>query len=210
MKGFFTTIAYLFHPIILVFYMLVLLLTLNPYYFGYPIISDAGILLIYAFVLSFLIPLIGILLLKGTGLISSLKMENKMERIGPLIVVSLFYLWFFINCKNNPDIPTAFTLFVFGALINVFLVFFINIFFKVSIHTSALASVVIYFLILLFHYGDLVIDYPNLYKLITLSILILGISASGRLYLQAHKPDEVYAGILIGVLAQMFAFFILI
>ncbi len=209
MKLFFNVISTIFHPLLYAFYVLILILLVNPYIFGFNHISKAGVILIYSFVLSFFIPIIGILLLKGTGLISSIKMDKKMERIGPLIVTTIFYLWFFINCKNNTSIPLIYSLFVFGALISIILSFVINLVIKLSLHTMSIAGWCTYLFILFFNFSDYVFPAPLLYRLILVSTILLGVIAMGRLYLRAHIPKEIYLGLFIGVIAQAISYFIL-
>lgn len=209
MKIFFNVISTLFHPLLFTLYILILILFINPYLFGFNHITKAGVIIIYGFVLSFLIPLIGILLLKGTGLISSIKMEKKMERVGPLIVTTIFYLWFYINCKNNTSIPLIYSLFVFGALISVIMSFVINLIIKLSLHMAAIAGFCTYLFILFFRFGDYVFPASILFKMILVSLIILGVIGMGRLYLRAHSPKEIYIGLLLGVIAQSIAYFIL-
>lgn len=177
----------------------------NPYLFGYNHISQGGIIIIYTVVLSFIIPLIGILLLKGTGLISSLTMPKRMERIGPLIVTSIFYLWFYINCRNNLEIPLSFTLFVFGALITLLSTFVVNVFIKSSLHAAGMAALIIY-LFLLFYSFNGVIQPARLFSLIIGAIMIFGFIVSGRLYLKAHNTQEIISGIVLGVFSQLVAY----
>ena len=204
----FSIFSILFHPLLLVSYILLILFMHNPYLFGFNHISQGGIILIYTFVLSLLIPVIGILLLKGTGLISSLKMEKRMERIGPLILTSIFYLWFFINCKNNPEIPLIFILFVFGALCVLLLTFVVNVFIKTSIHTAGLSAMVVYFFTLFFAFNG-VIDTNELFSWIVASIMTLGFVISGRLYLKAHNIPEIICGLILGVFSQLIAYIII-
>lgn len=209
MKLFFNVISTIFHPLLFTFYVLILVLIVNPYLFGFNHITKAGVILIYGFVLSFLIPMIGILLLKGTGLIGSIKMDKNMERIGPLIVTTIFYLWFYINCKNNTSIPLIYSLFVFGALISIILSFVVNLVIKLSLHTAAIAGLCTYLFILFFQFSDYVFPTPLLYYLILVSLILLGIIGMGRLYLHAHIPKEIYIGLILGVIAQVIAYFIL-
>ena len=131
-----------------------------------------------------------------------------MERIGPLIVTSIFYLWFYINCKNNPEIPLIFILFVFGALCVLLLTFVVNVFIKTSIHAAGLSAMVFYFFILFFSFNG-VIDTNQLFSLIIGSILILGFVISGRLFLKAHNIQEIICGLILGVFSQLIAYLII-
>ena len=200
--------AILFHPLLLVTYVLIFWLFSNPFVFGYNHISHAGVLIIYSSVLTFIIPLIGLLLLKGTGLIQTITLKTKKERIGPLIIASIFYLWFFINCKNNSDIPYIFTLFVFSALIALLISFVVNVFIKTSLHAAGLSSLVIYLLIIFFEVKGL-IDVHSILSYLILSILLMGFLLSGRLFQKAHTSEEIMIGCLIGIVAQLSSLYFL-
>lgn len=206
MRTVFTISSIIFHPLLLVLYILLLTLHHNPYIFGMPDMGSAGIIIIYCVFLSFIIPMVAILLFKGTGLIESLSMKSRMERIGPLIATTLFYLWFYINCKTNLNIPLSYTLFVLGTLATLFLSFVINVFYKLSLHAAGLAGVVMYLIILYLYQADLVFESATLFSYIILSLLILGFICTGRLYLRAHSMGELTVGVSVGLLAQVFAF----
>jgi len=97
-------ISILFHPLFVIGYVLVLLLSINPYLF---VIQDnqAKFLLIFSVVmLTIFFPIFSIFMMKMLDLIGSFQMKEKSERIGPLIVTGTFYLWLFINIKDNSNI----------------------------------------------------------------------------------------------------------
>ncbi|MCB0643086.1 MAG: hypothetical protein KDC44_15660, partial [Phaeodactylibacter sp.] len=125
-------ISLLFHPLLILTYILVLLLLSNPYLFGVNTIQEEIPLVLLMFFSTVLIPGIAVAMLKLLGLIKSLTMEERNERIGPYIITSIFYLWLFINFYHNSQVPTIFTSFVLGATIALFVVFFINIFAPIS------------------------------------------------------------------------------
>lgn len=77
----------------------------NPYIFGYSGPKSQGLILISIVTISFMFPMISILLMKALGLIQTLEMKDKKERIGPLIVTGLFYMWLYVNVRNNTNIP---------------------------------------------------------------------------------------------------------
>ena len=43
---------------------------------------------------------------------------------------------------------------------------------------------------------------------IMIAVMLAGIVGTSRLYLKAHKPDEVYGGYTVGILSQMIAYLI--
>jgi len=121
-------ISILFHPLFIIGYVLVLLLSINPYLF---VVQDdqAKFLLIFSVImLTIFFPLFSVFMMKMLDLIQSFQMEEKSERIGPLIVTGTFYMWLFINIKDNSNIPGAFSFFVLGSTIALFLSLLLNSF----------------------------------------------------------------------------------
>lgn len=79
----------------------------NPYIFGFSGPKAQGLVLISILTISVMFPLIAIVMMKTLGLISSIEMPDKKERIGPLIITGLFYMWLYVNVRHNDNIPSA-------------------------------------------------------------------------------------------------------
>lgn len=209
-------VSYIFHPLLILTYMLILLLLVNPYLFGVSSISDevSRLLILRIFLSTFFIPAVSVSMLRLLGLISSLEMQDRHERIGPYIITGIFYLWMFQNFLNNPQIPTAYTSFVLGATIGLFLAFFINIFSKISAHAVGMGGLVAMVIItmLLFSYDTFTLELGwlgawqlNMNTILILIILLAGAVGTARLLLEAHRPMDLYGGFLVGFLAQFIA-----
>lgn len=209
-------ISVLFHPLLMLTYMLVLLLIINPYLFGVSSITDktSKVLLLRIFLTTFFIPGISVSMLRMLGLIQSLEMKDKNERIGPYIITGVFYLWIFYNFLHNSLIPTAYTTFVLGAVIALFLSFFINIFSKISAHAVGMGGMVGMTIItaLLFSYDTFTLQLPwigyfeaNMNLILMLVILLAGMVGTARLLLDAHRPTDLYGGYIVGFLSQLIA-----
>lgn len=209
------------HPLLMLTYMLLLLLLVNPYLFGVNSISDleSKKLILSVFFTSFLLPAIAIFLMYKLELISSLDMRNKQDRIGPFIVTGIFYLWVFQNVLRNNDMPTAFLIAVLGATLGLFLCFLINLFFKISLHATGIGGFIGMVLITmwLYSYGTFEMWVPflgscsiSLNLVLMLSLLIGGMIGSARLGLGAHSSKELYTGFALGFLCQFIALKILI
>lgn len=208
----------LFHPLLMVSYVLLVFIFINPYLFGSQDLHSLGFIMISVFSISVFFPLIAVLLMRMVGLIESIQMKDKMERIGPLIVTGIFYLWLFINIKQNNNIAGAYTTFVLGSTIALFIAFFVNSFSKVSLHAIGMGGLLaIMFIIRLnysydFYYlslgslGNLKIHFD---VFLIIAIFIAGLVGSSRLVLSAHKPDELYGGYIIGIFSQIIALRIL-
>jgi hypothetical protein len=187
----------------------------NPYLFGFSGDKAEGLVVISIVSISVLFPMISILMMKALGLISTLEMSDKNERIGPLIVTGLFYMWLYVNIRSNDSIPAALSFFVLGCTISVFLALIINSFTKISLHTIAAGGLATGMMYILFHftYGYLDVAIPVLQTQFRMSdrliliiiMLIAGAVGASRLYLKAHKENEIYGGYVVGILSQLIA-----
>lgn len=209
-------LSLLFHPLLVVTYMLVLLLLVNPYLFGVSNIGEQNskLLIIQVFLSTFFIPGFAVAMLRFTGLIKSLDMKVRQERIGPFIITGIFYLWMFKNFQNNAQIPTAYATFMLGATISLFIAFFINIFSKISLHAVGMGGLLgmVVITMLLFSYDSFIINSSfigvmevNMSTILFLTIILAGAVGSSRLVLDAHEPMDLYGGYLVGFAAQFIA-----
>ena len=196
--------------------MLILLLLVNPYLFGVSNIGEqpSKLLILQVFLSTFFIPGFAVAMLRFTGLIKSMEMRDKHERIGPYIITGVFYLWMFKNFESNTQIPTAFASFMLGATISLFLAFLINIFSKISIHAVGMGGLLgmVVITMLLFSYDTFTINSTilgiveiNMITVLLLTILIAGAVGTARLLLSAHEPMDLYGGYLVGFAAQFLA-----
>lgn len=209
-------ISIIFHPLFIIGYVLTFLMMTNPYIFGFSSDKAQGLVIISIVTISVMFPMVAIFMMKALGLISTLEIADKKERIGPLIVTGLFYMWLYVNVRNNDNIPGALSFFILGSTISVFFALMINSFSKISLHTIAAGGMAtgMLFIIFNFSYGFTDIPMPGLGiqvrtsdRLMYMLILIAaGTIGMARLYLKAHKEDEIYGGYIVGILAQMIAF----
>jgi len=159
------------------------------------------------------LPLISILMMRFLGLLASLEMHDKMERVGPLIATGIFYLWLYVNIRSNSYLPTLYHVFVLGSTISLFVAFFINNFTKISLHTVGAGGLVFAFILLhQYSYGQFeiyagssVFSISTIF-IIALIVFIAGLIGASRMYLKAHNKEQLYLGYLVGILGQLFAY----
>ena len=84
-------ISGLFHPLILATYFLLLIYFFYPAFFSPVSESQIPKLILAAFVTTFIIPVLSILIMKFTSRISSLTLNAREERLLPFISILLFY-----------------------------------------------------------------------------------------------------------------------
>ena len=201
----------------MVTYMLAILLLVNPYLFGVNSIAESfsQLLLLRTIISTFFIPAFAAIMMKFLGMIQSMEMREREERYIPYIITGVFYCWLTVNFLNNSDIPAAFSIFMLGATIGLFIAFFINIFSKISAHAVGVGGLMAMVLITLFQYsyGAIVVPYFNgavleigNFWLLGATILIVGMVGTARLILKAHEINDVLGGFMVGMLAQFIAF----
>ena len=211
------TLSAVFHPLLMVLYMLICFALINPYLFPYRNGREFGTIVLIVFFTAVAIPLVAILLMYSTGLIKSLHMKERTDRIGPMMATSISYLWLFLNIKTHNAIPLVFSSFVLGAIIAIFLAFFINNFSKISLHAVGLGGFFVAFFHLIFTYGrpytsikigvDQILSIHNI-LLLSIITVITGAVLTSRLYLKAHQPQDIAGGFVVGVFSQLIAMMI--
>jgi hypothetical protein len=208
-------LSYIGHPLLMLTYTLLVMLYANPYSFGAHTPGDrkAMVFFISVFFCTFLLPAIGVLMMKFLGFIQSFEMEDKQERIGPYILTGVFYLWLYKNLMTaGADLYASFTL---GAVLGLFVAFFINIFTKISAHTTGAGGLVVMILILTFEWSGASITLPfwggnlqlTLLAVLALVIVFAGLIGSARLRLGAHTPQQLWGGYLVGAATMWVASF---
>jgi membrane-associated phospholipid phosphatase len=174
-----------------------------------------GVLVIYIVLLTIAFPGITIVMMKVLGFVNSFHLYERKDRIVPLIFTSAFYLWLFVNIYQNPTVPVAFSIFVLGTTLSLFLVFFFNLFVKVSLHTTGVGGLLTAIILIKYYFSydqfSLSLGSAGVYListtlLIFIAIFCAGLVGSSRLILKAHRPVEVLGGYFVGILSQMIAF----
>jgi len=198
--------------------MLIILMLINPYLFGYRDLSGGSNLILILFFTTFFIPAVAVVLMKLMGMVDDLQLSNRQQRIGPYIITGIFYLWMFRTLVSNPNIPDSFKVFLLGAVIALFLAFIINIFSKISMHTTGMGGLIGMILICLFYfqYPHFWIQFPGMEMMqmdaryLLMGVLIIaGLVGSARLILKAHETSDVFGGYVVGLLGQFVAFIIM-
>ncbi len=203
-------LSYLGHPLLVLTYMLLLMLAANPFAFGAQNMGDQRTVILFFYVVSttFLIPGLGVSLLKPLGLIQSLEMRDKQERIGPYIITGVFYLWMFKNFTSGA-VPELYAKFVLGATIGLFFAFFVNIFIKISAHATGMGGFVGMAMLLAFAWpgsslslGTILL---SLNSVLAFVVVLAGLVGAARLSLGGHTQAELWQGYAAGFVAVMLA-----
>lgn len=197
-----------FHPLLILFYMSLVLLWTNPFSFGWRHVAEADTLLIIIGMTSITLPALAVVMMKALGWIDSYHLETKHERIGPFIVAGIMYLSLYLHITRAESFPVSLRVAVLGTLIALWICFFINNFRKISVHAAGMGGLVALVCLTKLFFGY---DYAQIglfgginlvlpiNALLYSSIVIAGIVCTSRLILKAHLLKEVYLGFLIGM-----------
>lgn len=200
MEKFYKIISVVFHPIVVPTIGVLLYFILIPS--SYP--SNLKLtLLSLIFVMTYLVPLLILILFKKLKLIESFNAHTIKERKLPVaMMIVLFYLLgnTIANIGAMRDISLLFYA-TSGALMLLYVFFIFKI--KTSIHLLSLGISTAFFLIIDINNSS---SFP---LVIIINILIAGIVANARLYLKAHKPSEVYIGFFMGFISTFITYNIL-
>lgn len=198
--------------------MLILLMAMNPYSFVVQGEKMKFLLIFNVFILTVFFPMFSIFMMKMLDFIKSYEMKDKSERIAPLVTTGVFYLWLFINLKDNSNIPVALTFFILGSTIGLFLALMLNSFTKISLHTVGMGGLLagMCFIRYFFVYESFFLELPfGTYQISSNLVLIIimiiaGLVGTSRLLLKAHDEFDVYGGYIVGVFSMIVAFRIMI
>lgn len=157
------------------------------------------------FMTTFLIPLMGILLLKFTRNITNLNMEDRKERVFPFLFNAIFYgatTYLFWEKFRFPNLVTVILL---SVTISIIILTVVTVWWKVSAHAIAIAGATGIYLALL-----LKTEPSNFYYAVVGCFLFCGLVGSARLRLSAHDSKQVWVGFLIGFSINFLAILIFI
>src|SRR5687768_12567034 len=218
MKALAQFFSFVFHPLFILTYMVLVLLWTNPFSFGWRHVAEADTLLIIIVMTSITLPAIAILMMKMLGWIQDFRLETRHERIGPYIASGIMYLTLYLHVTKAEAFPVSLRVVTLGSLFALWSCFFINNFIKISLHAAGVGGLVALVALtkLEFGYSQAQIGIPGgvnvvlpLDYILYAVIMIAGMVCTSRLILKAHNLKEVYFGFIIGLASITISYFIL-
>ena len=194
-------ISAVFHPLLMPLYGLLIIFT-TPALFGYLPFPVKKILFFIVIINNLVMPLMLITYFKFRNVITSWTIENRNERIIPLITTSFFYL-FTVYLIYRFHIPFFIKSFIICSAILAIAVTILSFWWKISIHSTGAGAITALVLILS------VKMHTPLTLLMIIVILMAGLVMSSRLWLNSHTPGEVWSGFLLGFSGSGLCLFLL-
>jgi hypothetical protein len=184
-------ISAVFHPLLMPVYGMLIVFS-APTIFGYLPVNVKKILLLIIVINDVLVPLFLMPYFRLRNIISSWTIEDRRERTIPLIATSFFYsVTVYITLKFH--IPLFIKSFILASALLVIAVTLINFWWKISIHSVGAGALLALIAIL-----SIKMQTPLPWLLIA-AIISAGMVMSSRLWLESHKPGEVWSGFFLGV-----------
>ena len=194
-------ISVVFQPLLVPTFSLLVIFSLNSY-ISLLVPGHAKHVLIWIVVLTtFMFPALFIFFLYKRGMIKSLSMGNREERIVPLILTAIFYfLMFYIVRRSQLDI--IYNLLFLGSALLIVLAIIISLYWKISMHMMGVGGMMGAFI------GVSMAAYVDMAFWVVMATLVCGLVGFARLKLQAHTPAQVYAGFFAGFLLMLSLFLV--
>ena len=190
-----TFFSYLFHPLIMPTLGIMILMFSGSYSDFIPL-QARRMLIMLAALGTFALPalMIPVFILRGS--ISSATIGERRERLFPLAVTFVFYLLTFLLFMRIP-VYRFIHAFMLGTLLSVAMALLVTMRWKISTHLIGLGGLTaLIIFISLFMDINLLLDFTGL-------ILIAGVTASSRVYLEAHDQAQVYTGYFAGFVVML-------
>ena len=193
-------LSVLFHPLLVPVFAL---LQMNFLPFFYPGADSLRHVLIFGSMFVLVVPpTIWYFLLYKLKVIKSWKATTRKERIWPYLFTILSYILVSVICYFL-DVDYGFSQLWQGATIALLVVFIVNFFWKISAHATGMGSWTGMLIFLSIYNG-----YFLLFQIIVV-ILSSGLIGWSRLKLEAHTPQQVFFGYLLGLICVGFLPFLI-
>ena len=194
MKWLIKSISVVFHPIIMPLLAIHFYFTKSPRFSPEPFIYAK---LVSITILSVVLPIMVYYLLKTLGKTETIHLKTTKERIIPLLVNCVIVSLIIYRVFPEHQIAELHYFFVAVLISNLTCLALALLKFKASIHLIATGGVFMFFIAFAIHFSI------NINGSLALFAIITGAVATSRLYLEAHTPKELFAGLLIGIISQL-------
>lgn len=153
------------------------------------------------FITTCIFPMLFIFIMKRKGMIKSIQLETREERVFPLIITIIFFFVAYYMLRHI-EVLELFHFFLIGSTLLVIIALLINFLTKISIHMIGVGGITGTLIGLSLRMNaDLVV-------LINISLILSGLTGYARLKLKAHNQSQIYSGFLCGLLIMLIIFLI--
>lgn len=197
MKALSRIISTLFHPLLIPTLGLFLIFNVGGH-FAYMPFEHQRIVYLIVFLSTCILPLSLIPLFLLLGVIKSIYMEERRERLMPVAFTGLFYLLGYYFLARFPVVPSFIQGFMLATLLTIIVAMLITFIWKISMHMIGIGGLAGALLALSMRFG------LDIWVVFSLIVLISGLLGSSRLYLNSHTPLQVHVGFFLGFIIVFF------
>lgn len=195
MKKSLAVFSYLFHPLFVPLFAVLLFFLLDPTYFA---LGEKFLVLIQTVIVTILIPVSFFFLLRSLGKIDSVMAPKLSQRKLPLLLQAVLFYILVRQPVFADRIPELYYFFWSALTATVLALVFLYFKIKISLHLLGM-SALLFFVIGLSYY-----NHSNSLFVIAFLLLMTGFVASSRLSMNAHDLTELFLGFGSGMCAQIF------
>ncbi len=186
--------SYLFHPLFISVYAVLLYFIFGSATFDYPSIY---VMVIQIVIITIFIPLTFYYLLLSVGQVDSIMISSVSQRRIPLIIHAIL-LMILLRKTVTLEVYPQLHFFFLGSLVStcmaLMLAFLSS---KASLHMIGMAAITVFAVGISMHF------HIRLIAVIVVLILCNGLVATSRLHMQAHTQKELLAGCIVGSVPQI-------
>ena len=195
-RSFARVISYLLHPLIITTLGMAILFTSGTSLSVLqPEVKRLTLIVISLF--TFVFPAGMIIILYLTGTIRNIELQERKERVLPMALTVILYLFTFFVIRGIPQLTGAHIVFLFCPPAALFLSLVFNYFMKPSIHMAGVGVLLGIILVAALIYG------ANIEYMFIIVVILGGLIGSARLILGFHKPGEIFTGFMIGLISTL-------
>lgn len=182
--------SYIFHPVFMPFLGMAIILFSGNYLSLITFESKKAILLITV-LFTVLLPLSVLPFLKYYKLVSKFTIPERQERLIPLAMSFVFYIFAYTLFKKL-GVPSFLQHYLLASTICLGLAVVIHFWWKISLHMIGIGGLMGLISALSFIFN------VDIQFMLVLAIAVAGLVGTIRLYLKSHTQTEVYAGFMLG------------
>ena len=188
-----------FQPLFMPFVGVLLMLLLNDNINDVVPVETRKYIVTISLLLTIIIPAILFLLFFKMGWVSDLNLTVRKERILPTFIVLLLFFILYYLVRNATGVSIAFVSILLGSIVGILIANIVTAFWKISIHSLGITSVV----------GSLVALFSATGEMLPIAVYVLmGIAiivGGSRIILKRHTPMQVVMGSILGFLSPFVA-----
>lgn len=201
-RNFARIISAVFSPLLIPTIAFAILYSLKAYFTLMLPFQSKMLILGIVSINTLIFPLLLIILLYKTGIITSYNLEKREERTYPLIAAAvLYYITYFL--LNRLNIPSVYLLFMLGGALSAVTALIVTNYYKISVHMMAIGGLA----------GTLagisIRLKLDIHWIIAVVIVFAGLTGTARLVLRVHQPHQVYTGFAAGAGIMLLIFLLL-